>query len=97
MHLAGSPIGTVVLGSLKLKLVGLISAIPATMHVCDTEKTVEINALCVHKKLRSKSLAPALIHAITRQVHYRAFPSCRHCQGGINKACWHLQVLAFGP
>ena len=30
---------------------------------------VEINFLCVHKKLRSKRMAPVLIKEITRRVH----------------------------
>lgn len=30
---------------------------------------VEINFLCVHKKLRSKRMAPVLIREITRRVH----------------------------
>lgn len=30
---------------------------------------VEINFLCVHKKLRSKRLAPVLIKEITRRVN----------------------------
>jgi len=30
---------------------------------------VEVNFLCVHKKLRSKRLAPVLIKEITRRVH----------------------------
>ena len=30
---------------------------------------VEINFLCVHKKLRDKRIAPILIQEITRQVH----------------------------
>ncbi|GLC41027.1 hypothetical protein PLESTB_000951000 [Pleodorina starrii] len=52
------------------RLVGFISAIPA--HVRVGEKTmamVEINFLCVHKKLRSKRLAPLLIKEITRRVN----------------------------
>ena len=32
-------------------------------------KLVEINFLCVHKKLRSKRLAPVLIREITRRVN----------------------------
>merc|ERR1712018_332819 len=32
-------------------------------------KLVEINFLCVHKKLRSKRLAPVLIKEITRRVN----------------------------
>ncbi|XP_010133127.1 PREDICTED: glycylpeptide N-tetradecanoyltransferase 1, partial [Buceros rhinoceros silvestris] len=52
------------------KLVGFISAIPAMIHIYDTEKKmVEINFLCVHKKLRSKRVAPVLIREITRRVH----------------------------
>lgn len=52
------------------KLVGFITAIPATLKVYDKEvKLVEINFLCVHKKLRSKRLAPLLIREITRRVH----------------------------
>jgi hypothetical protein len=32
-------------------------------------KAVEINFLCVHKKLRSKRLAPVLIKEVTRRVN----------------------------
>lgn len=32
-------------------------------------KLVEINFLCVHKKLRSKRVAPVLIREITRRVN----------------------------
>merc|ERR1719322_1719691 len=50
------------------KLVGFISAVPAKIRIIDVEKsTVEINFLCVHKKLRSKRLAPVLIREITRR------------------------------
>ena len=34
-----------------------------------TKKMVEINFLCVHKKLRSKRVAPVLIREITRRVN----------------------------
>ncbi|OCT62244.1 hypothetical protein XELAEV_18043328mg [Xenopus laevis] len=52
------------------KLVGFISAVPASMHLYDiTKKMVEINFLCVHKKLRSKRVAPVLIREITRRVN----------------------------
>ncbi|EFN55805.1 hypothetical protein CHLNCDRAFT_48776 [Chlorella variabilis] len=57
------------------KLVAFISGIPATVRVNATSlKTVEINFLCVHKKLRHKRLAPVLIKAstateITRRVN----------------------------
>uniref|UniRef100_A0A8C9SC98 Glycylpeptide N-tetradecanoyltransferase n=1 Tax=Scleropages formosus TaxID=113540 RepID=A0A8C9SC98_SCLFO len=52
------------------KLVGFISAIPAAIRIYDTvKKMVEINFLCVHKKLRSKRVAPVLIREITRRVN----------------------------
>ncbi|XP_077475303.1 glycylpeptide N-tetradecanoyltransferase 1-like isoform X2 [Stigmatopora argus] len=52
------------------KLVGFISAIPATIRIYDIEKKmVEINFLCVHKKLRAKRVAPVLIREITRRVN----------------------------
>ncbi|XP_025093636.1 glycylpeptide N-tetradecanoyltransferase 1-like isoform X2 [Pomacea canaliculata] len=52
------------------KLVGFISAVPANIKIYNrTKKMVEINFLCVHKKLRSKRVAPVLIKEITRRVH----------------------------
>uniref|UniRef100_A0A7R9V3N1 Glycylpeptide N-tetradecanoyltransferase n=1 Tax=Chlamydomonas euryale TaxID=1486919 RepID=A0A7R9V3N1_9CHLO len=52
------------------KLVGFISAVPANMRSDEkTVRMVEINFLCVHKKLRSKRLAPVLIKEITRRVN----------------------------
>ncbi|XP_032823135.1 glycylpeptide N-tetradecanoyltransferase 2 isoform X1 [Petromyzon marinus] len=52
------------------KLVGFISAVPATIRIYDVmKKMVEINFLCVHKKLRSKRVAPVLIREITRRVN----------------------------
>ena len=54
------------------KLVGFISAIPATIKVYDKViKTVEINFLCVHKKLRQHRMAPVLIKEITRRVNLK--------------------------
>jgi len=54
----------------SLKLVGFITGIPANIQVYDkTVNMVEINFLCVHKKLRSKRLAPVLIKEITRRVN----------------------------
>jgi glycylpeptide N-tetradecanoyltransferase len=61
-----------------LKLVGFITGIPASIQVWKGAeatvydpviKMVEINFLCVHKKLRSKRLAPVLIKEITRRVN----------------------------
>ncbi|CAB9500098.1 Glycylpeptide N-tetradecanoyltransferase 1 [Seminavis robusta] len=52
------------------KLVAFISAIPAKVRAYQNElPIVEINFLCVHKKLRSKRLAPVLIKEITRRVN----------------------------
>lgn len=49
---------------------GFISAVPASIRIYDTvKKMVEINFLCVHKKLRSKRVAPVLIREITRRVN----------------------------
>jgi len=62
------------------KLVGFISAVPAHIRITaetpdgldeKTRKMVEINFLCVHKKLRSKRLAPVLIKEITRRVNMK--------------------------
>lgn len=52
------------------RLIAFISAIPAEIKVYEKQlKVVEINFLCVHKKLRSKRLAPVLIREITRRVN----------------------------
>ncbi len=52
------------------KLVAFITGVPA--HIRAHDKIVlmaEINFLCVHKKLRSKRLAPVMIKEVTRRVH----------------------------
>lgn len=52
------------------KLVAFISAVPARVQVYTKDiPIVEINFLCVHKKLRAKRLAPVLIKEITRRVN----------------------------
>ncbi|EGW30786.1 uncharacterized protein SPAPADRAFT_62646 [Spathaspora passalidarum NRRL Y-27907] len=54
------------------KLVAFIAAIPITIKLNKSEKvitSVEINFLCIHKKLRNKRLAPVLIKEITRRVN----------------------------
>eukprot|EP00162_Nutomonas_longa_P008506 comp18581_c0_seq1/m.33469 comp18581_c0_seq1/g.33469 ORF comp18581_c0_seq1/g.33469 comp18581_c0_seq1/m.33469 type:complete len:425 (+) comp18581_c0_seq1:38-1312(+) len=54
----------------KKNILAFISAVPADIRVREeTMKMVEINFLCVHKKLRSKRLAPVLITEITRRVN----------------------------
>lgn len=70
------------------KLVGFISAVPAEMKVYDkTKKMVEINFLCVHKKLRAKRVAPVLIKEITRRVNLK----------GIFQACYTAGVILPSP
>nr|ASF90212.1 hypothetical protein SPAR04175 [Bartheletia paradoxa] len=52
------------------RLVAFISGVPTDLRV--RQKTIrcsEINFLCVHKKLRSKRLAPVLIKEVTRRCH----------------------------
>ena len=52
------------------KLLAFITGIPAHVRVHDAvQPMAEINFLCVHKKLRSKRLAPVLIKEITRRVN----------------------------
>ncbi|CAL8463739.1 g3273 [Coccomyxa elongata] len=52
------------------KLVAFITGVPATVRARHTAiSMVEINFLCVHKKLRQKRLAPVLIKEITRRVN----------------------------
>ncbi|KAI7985079.1 Glycylpeptide N-tetradecanoyltransferase 1 [Camellia lanceoleosa] len=52
------------------KLVAFITGVPARIRVRDTVVYMaEINFLCVHKKLRSKRLAPVMIKEVTRRVH----------------------------
>merc|ERR1711937_241057 len=52
------------------KLVGFVTGIPAKIQVHEQSvNMVEINFLCVHKKLRAKRLAPVLIREITRRVN----------------------------
>lgn len=55
------------------KMVAFISAIPTSIRLRDNEliKSVEINFLCIHKKLRAKRLAPVLIKEITRRVNQK--------------------------
>jgi len=63
-------LGVRVKAKTNAKLVGFITGIPANVQVYDRlVKMVEINFLCVHKKLRSKRLAPVLIKEITRRVN----------------------------
>ncbi|XP_061612300.1 glycylpeptide N-tetradecanoyltransferase 2-like isoform X2 [Phyllopteryx taeniolatus] len=54
------------------KLVGFIAAVPADVHIYDTEKQMaQIKFLCVHKKLRLKRMTPVLIRELARRVQQR--------------------------
>ncbi|KAJ3098399.1 hypothetical protein HDU97_004027 [Phlyctochytrium planicorne] len=82
------------------KLVAFISGIPADVFIHKSKRRlVEINFLCVHKKLRAKRLAPILIKEITRLVNLqgifqavytagavlpKAFSTCRYQHRSLN-------------
>ena len=52
------------------KLVAFISGVPVALRVrSKVLNSTEINFLCIHKKLRSKRLAPVLIEEITRRCY----------------------------
>ena len=52
------------------KILAMITGTPALISAAEIDaKMAEINFLCVHKKLRSKRLAPVLIKEITRRVN----------------------------
>ena len=52
------------------RLVAFISGVPVSLHVrSNVFTTTEVNFLCIHKKLRSKRLAPVLIQEITRRSY----------------------------
>ncbi|KAH8917460.1 N-myristoyl transferase [Atractiella rhizophila] len=54
------------------KLVAFIAGVPLELRVRKvTKRASEINLLCVHKKLRSKRLAPVLIKEVTRRCNLK--------------------------
>ena len=66
------------------KLVAFISAIPLQLNVRGkVVPSVEVNFLCVHKKLRSKRLAPLLIKEITRRVHLEGIFQALYTAGAV--------------
>ncbi|XP_063362867.1 glycylpeptide N-tetradecanoyltransferase-like [Cydia amplana] len=51
------------------RLVAFISSVPARLRIYDQVQTaVEMNFFCIHKKLRSKRLAPVLMKEMYRRV-----------------------------
>ncbi|WOO78026.1 Glycylpeptide N-tetradecanoyltransferase [Vanrija pseudolonga] len=93
------------------KLVGFISGIKVELRAYShTWDSAEINYLCVHKKLRSKRLAPVLIKEVTRRVNltniwqaiYTAgvviptpFSTCRYYHRNLNPP--KLVDIGFSP
>ncbi|CAL8096359.1 unnamed protein product [Calicophoron daubneyi] len=66
------------------KLVGFIASIPCNLQIYEkTKKMVEINFLCVHKKLRSKRMAPVLIREVTRRIHLRGLFQALYTSGAL--------------
>ena len=57
--------------SQEVKLLQHLHLVIADRCLCRDMSAVEINYLCVHKKLRSKRLAPVLIKEVTRQCHLK--------------------------
>ena len=93
------------------ELVGFITAIPATVRVYEKKiRLVEINFLCVKKRLRKHHMAPHLIREITRRVNCqnifqavytagvvlpRPIASCRYYHRSLNPI--KLIAIRFSP
>ncbi|ORZ15800.1 acyl-CoA N-acyltransferase [Absidia repens] len=66
------------------KLVAFISAIPVQLRTFDKSTLMtEINFLNVHKKLRSKRLAPVMIREITRRSHIHGIFQAVYTAGAV--------------
>ncbi|GAA5888023.1 hypothetical protein JCM16303_000183 [Sporobolomyces ruberrimus] len=66
------------------KLVGFISGVPVDLRIRSvTKRCTEINFLVVHKKLRSKRLAPILIQEVTRRTHLKGIFQAIYTSGTI--------------
>lgn len=58
----------------KGQMLASITGVPVTLMVHDKEvKAVEVNFLCIHKKIRTKRLAPVLIKEITRRANLEGY------------------------
>ena len=65
-------------------LVATIFGIPTKIRVrANTLDVVEINFLCIHKKLRHKRLAPVLIKEVTRRCHLKGIYQAVYTAGVI--------------
>ncbi|KAI0780696.1 N-myristoyl transferase [Trametes elegans] len=83
------------------KLVAFISAVPIRVRVRENEfDASEVNFLCVHKKLRSKRLAPVLIKEVTRQCHLKGVFQALYTGGvllptPVSSCRWEIMTLYF--
>ncbi|PJF17316.1 Glycylpeptide N-tetradecanoyltransferase [Paramicrosporidium saccamoebae] len=83
------------------KLVAFISAVPTALSIRSWDvPSVEVNFLCVHKKLRSKRLAPLLIREITRRVNLEGIFQALYTAGAVLpgvlcKAQYHHRPLNY--
>lgn len=59
-------------GGKNNKLFGMITGVPVKLVIKgEMVKMIEINYLCVHKKIRKLRLAPVLIKEVTRRTHIK--------------------------
>ncbi|KAJ7243575.1 Myristoyl-CoA:protein N-myristoyltransferase, N-terminal domain-containing protein [Mycena haematopus] len=70
--------------SANKKLIAFISGVPITLRVRGKEIAAgEVNYICIHKKLRSKRLAPVLIKEVTRQIHLQGIFQAIYTAGAV--------------
>ncbi|KAF7343251.1 Glycylpeptide N-tetradecanoyltransferase [Mycena venus] len=70
--------------SANKKLVAFIAGVPITLRVRGKEFAAsEVNYICIHKKLRSKRLAPVLIKEVTRQINLQGIFQAIYTAGAV--------------
>ncbi|KAF7366922.1 Glycylpeptide N-tetradecanoyltransferase [Mycena sanguinolenta] len=70
--------------SANKKLVAFISGVPMSLRVRGKEIAAsEVNYICIHKKLRSKRLAPVLIKEVTRQINLQGIFQAIYTAGAV--------------
>lgn len=66
------------------RLVAFIAATPALFSICEARvHAVEVNFLCVHKRLRDKRMTPMLIREVTRRVHIQGIFQALYTAGSV--------------
>ena len=85
----------------KKKLFGFLAGMPVTCKINGQKfKSVYINFLVVHKKLRDKKLAPLLIEEIKRRISHTNVYTAIYTSGQVthppfaNTQFWHKQLNA---